>query len=322
MSSDKPRISVIVPAYNVEQYIEAALDSVFAQEVQADEVIVVDDGSTDSTPDKIAEYAHRGLLIVITTENRGAGPARNEGFKHASGDYIYFFDADDLMDLQLVSALSAVVEEGDGPDVILFSGQCFLEPGIPSNQYEEYIRGFEVDHASGEYVLDRIGRSNNYAGAPSPCMYMVKHEFWSKGGFRFKQMFYEDVELFPSLLLAATDVSVVNKRLFHRRLRQQSTTRAPETIGYMRSYLEVALVYTALYKRSRYRPAGIKKFLKKHVIWFANHYLKLGRQLRVPIDRSALFAIAWDIRSWKIFRRVVRFYLLHERNHNKIVNGH
>src|SRR5699024_8296290 len=146
-------------------------------------------------------------LRVISIENSGQGAARNDGFRHASGDYVYFFDDVDVVDAQLVSALSVVVGECGGLDVILFLGLCFLEPGIPSDQYEEYARDFEVSHASGEHVLDRIGRANSYAGAPSPCMYIVKREFWSNRGFRFKQMLYEDVELFPTLLLAATDVS-------------------------------------------------------------------------------------------------------------------
>ena len=86
-------ISVIIPAYNAEQHISRAIDSVLAQTHPADEIIAVDDGSTDDTGQILRSYGRQ--LRYIGQENGGAGAARNTGIKAARGEWIAFLDADD-----------------------------------------------------------------------------------------------------------------------------------------------------------------------------------------------------------------------------------
>src|SRR3954447_641708 len=95
-------LSVVVPAYDVAAYLPACLDSVLAQSASlgrvALEVVVVDDGSTDATGEGGEAYAApdpRGR--VVHTENRGLGAARNEGFRHVTGDLLAFADSDDVV---------------------------------------------------------------------------------------------------------------------------------------------------------------------------------------------------------------------------------
>ena len=88
--------SVIIPAYNCEKYIADAVKSVCRQPVKDMEIIIVDDGSTDSTGEICARLAGESRQItVIHQENRGASAARNAGIRKASGEYILFLDADD-----------------------------------------------------------------------------------------------------------------------------------------------------------------------------------------------------------------------------------
>ncbi len=89
-----PLVSVIIPAYNAEQFIEQAIQSVLAQTFQAYEIIVVDDGSTDKTQDILRGF--KGQIHCIFQENCGPSSARNAGIKIAQGEYIGFLDADDL----------------------------------------------------------------------------------------------------------------------------------------------------------------------------------------------------------------------------------
>ena len=93
------KVSVIVPAYNVEQYLEKCLRSVAEQTLAEIEIIVIDDGSTDRSKEIACrlqeEYPHK--LIVKTTENQGAATARNEGLALAQGEYIGFVDGDDTV---------------------------------------------------------------------------------------------------------------------------------------------------------------------------------------------------------------------------------
>ena len=87
-------ISVIIPAYNRADLIEETIESVLAQSVSPHQVIVVDDGSTDGTPDVVARFGHS--VKLIRQKNQGAGAARNLGFQNSTGDVVHFMDSDDL----------------------------------------------------------------------------------------------------------------------------------------------------------------------------------------------------------------------------------
>jgi glycosyltransferase involved in cell wall biosynthesis len=88
-----PRVSVVIPTYNRADYIAAAIDSVLGQTLPGAEIIVVDDGSTDDTADRLAAYGDR--LVCLRTPNRGFAMARNAGMEAARGDYIAWLDSDD-----------------------------------------------------------------------------------------------------------------------------------------------------------------------------------------------------------------------------------
>ncbi|MBL7983258.1 MAG: glycosyltransferase family 2 protein [Flavobacteriales bacterium] len=119
------RISVIIPCYNVERYVERAVESVFAQTHQDLQVITVDDGSTDGTPALLLELAsrHTGRLTVVQQKNQGACAARNAGLERADGTYLQFLDADDvLLPLKLAHQLS-IAEKNSSPELVIGSSR-------------------------------------------------------------------------------------------------------------------------------------------------------------------------------------------------------
>ncbi len=98
-----PRVSVIVPVYNVEQYLRQCLDSIVNQTLREIEIICVDDGSTDSSLEILQEYAARDPRItILTQENLHAGVARNAGLTVARGEYLSFLDSDDFFELDML----------------------------------------------------------------------------------------------------------------------------------------------------------------------------------------------------------------------------
>lgn len=102
-----PLISVVIPTYQHARTLPGCLDSVFAQDYDNVEVIVVDDGSTDNTADVLRAYADR--VRVVTQENRGANPARNAGLAVATGTFVIFVDADVVMRPSMLTKLAAAL---------------------------------------------------------------------------------------------------------------------------------------------------------------------------------------------------------------------
>lgn len=98
-----PKISVIIPVYNLEEYIEETLNCIVNQTFKEIEIICVDDGSTDNTLNILNKYAEKDdRFIILRQENKYAGVARNAGIKIAKGEYLSFLDGDDLFDLDML----------------------------------------------------------------------------------------------------------------------------------------------------------------------------------------------------------------------------
>lgn len=116
----EPLFSIVIPCYNVEKYLEGAIQSVLVQSFKDWEIILIDDGSKDSTATIIESYAKIDSRIHSYFQmNKGVSEARNLGIKYASGKYVYFFDADDIIDNGLLTYLANLLFE-ESPDLIVF----------------------------------------------------------------------------------------------------------------------------------------------------------------------------------------------------------
>ncbi|MDO4501592.1 MAG: glycosyltransferase [Coriobacteriia bacterium] len=121
-----PQVSVVMPAYNTSAYLRKCLDSVLAQTLDDFELIVVDDGSTDSTVDIVREYAARdGRIRLVQQQNQGAGVARNTGLAQAQGEYLIFWDSDDWFDKRALEKLYARAKRDDA-DLCLCDARAYL----------------------------------------------------------------------------------------------------------------------------------------------------------------------------------------------------
>ncbi len=119
------KVSVVIPVYNAEKYLEQCLDSVFGQTLKEIEIICVDDGSTDQSNAILENYrCDHPNLKVYHQENRYAGAARNNGLSHASGKYVIFWDSDDYFDLRALELMYAQAEKTQA-DVCICNAQDF-----------------------------------------------------------------------------------------------------------------------------------------------------------------------------------------------------
>ena len=159
----KPKVTVIMPVYQAEDYLAQCLDSILAQTFAQFELICVNDGSADHSLDILLDYAARDSRItVLCQENAGASAARNAALAHACGEYICFVDSDDMLEPQTLSVLSAKADDTQA-DIIYFAASVFTDDPSLLEKH-----GFKSDH---------YARAHSYPeGIPGVDMYRMMRE--------------------------------------------------------------------------------------------------------------------------------------------------
>ena len=146
----RPKVSIIVPMYGVEQYVEKCIDSLLNQTLKEIEIILVDDGSPDRSGEIADDYAKKDNRIkVIHQKNAGLGPARNSGIQVATGEYIGFVDSDDWANCKMFDRLyeAAVKNNSD----IVVSGHCDVTNGVITKIKRHPLSG-QTLHSSEEIM--------------------------------------------------------------------------------------------------------------------------------------------------------------------------
>lgn len=171
------RLSVIVPVYNVESWIDRCLESLAAQDFQDFEVVCVNDGSTDASRERLAAWeAREARLRVIDQPNAGPSAARNAGIRAAQGDYVSFLDADDRY---LPGACGRIVSALDqtGADVLVFGGRVFPE-GAPCPEWlAESLRPRDVTYDA--FAMDLLLKEET---RPFVWKLALRRDFLRKSG--------------------------------------------------------------------------------------------------------------------------------------------
>ena len=163
-----PLVSVIMPAYNSNEFIVMAIESVIAQDYKNWELIIVDDASKDATVNTIQNYIKKDARIKIfrNQTNRGAGYSRNKAIKEAEGEFIAFLDADDLWKPEKLSMQLKFCEENNAK-IVFSSYERIKENGetlneiieaLPFVNYPKLIRSNYIGNLTGMYNAAKIGK--------------------------------------------------------------------------------------------------------------------------------------------------------------------
>ena len=161
----QPQISVIIPVYNVEQYLSKCLESIINQTLQDIEIICINDGSTDNSLQILEEYAQKdSRMIVINQENQGVGVARNKGLEIARGDYIWFVDSDDYVER---NGLDYVYEKSkeNNADIVCFGVNNICKSTIISGHTNQYLSEINMGSkylAADKELFDYLNLDNDY----------------------------------------------------------------------------------------------------------------------------------------------------------------
>ncbi len=214
MSHTKAAISVVVPVYNVEDYVKRCLDSLVMQTMTAIEVLVVDDGSTDGSGAICDEYAARyDTIQVLHKPNGGLSDARNYGLARATGEYVLFVDSDDYLEPDACEALLA--ETGAG-DVDMVIGRAALEKPSAAMQRFETVAAQLACHRvyTGKEYL--IGCLSGGALRVEAWRSLYRRAFLQQNDLHFqKGIMHEDEEFTPRALLAAQKVVLSDRAFYH-----------------------------------------------------------------------------------------------------------
>ena len=215
------KLSVVVPCYNVEPYLEAALESVARQSFDDLEVIVVDDGSSDGSSVIAKSYATRDPRFrLVQQQSQGPGPARNTGVDLATGEYLAFLDGDDLLAPHAYELLVGSLEK-TGSDIACGGVLRFNSASIwasPAHK-EIFSTTAQRTHAARDPVLlqDR-----------TPWNKVFRRSFWDSAGLEFPRGLYEDAPPMVRAHVLAKSVDVFRDIVYYWRLRgagELSTTQ-------------------------------------------------------------------------------------------------
>lgn len=214
------KYSIIVPVYKVEDFIEKCLLSCMNQDYDSDdfEIIVVNDGSPDNSLSVIKRLVEgRPNITVITQENKGLSGARNTGFKVAKGDYIWFVDSDDWIELNSLKTLAPYCAKGY--DIITFcAANSISDTQDVIRRSKEDIDGFET---TGIELL------NHPSWQPPVWLNIYNREFLIKNNlWMMEGVLHEDSEFEPRAYYLAKKAIALNIVLYHVRINPNSISRS------------------------------------------------------------------------------------------------
>ncbi len=187
--------------YNREKQIQRCLDSVLLQNMEDMEILVIDDGSTDQSAEKVQEYRKRfpNRITYLYKENAGVADTRNYGIEHANGEYLLFVDSDDYIEFDLLATLKKYMYEG--VEIIKFKLQKVNE----NKRILEKVNGPVFCSANGQSAFNQLVFEDVLLD--SPCVYLFKRSLFINHNFQFKKNTeHEDFGLIPLVLLKAVTV--------------------------------------------------------------------------------------------------------------------
>lgn len=202
------KLSLILPAYNVEGYIDACLDSVTTQDItETDyEIIVVNDGCTDSTPEHIQRYAERHVNIkVINQENRGLSAARNAGLEQAQGEYIWMIDSDDTVCFNCLGFLLDACDR-------LYTDMLCVGPSIPFTKTLPPPTELPLINTISPIFTGRQWIESAYSGCPVAWGFIFRRSFWLEHRLHFVEgISYEDAECISKTFFWAKRIATLTQ---------------------------------------------------------------------------------------------------------------
>lgn len=317
------KVSIIVPIYNVKDYLGRCIDSLLSQTYENIEILLVDDCSSDGSAAVAAEYAGKApnkCIFIQRSQNGGLSAARNTGLKSLTGEWVTFVDSDDWVDSDYIEVLLNTALS-DGADIVM---SCF---------YHSYPSGIDQfvspvgDMTTGSSHCEKIAHSDSCA-----CTRLFKASLFKDNGIIFPEDIWrsEDIATVIPMLTKTSKISIVKKAMYHYFQRSSSLSNTnyrgvdvsffPKTVNRMielsSSGFEPELEYRAInelmygmnmimlragYKRSELKE-NVDDFAARFPEWRTNKYyhdIPLAKRIFIKFaDRKMYLALKLLILMW------------------------
>jgi len=228
------KISVIVPVYNASKYINRCIDSILNQNYKNIEIIVVDDGSTDNTLEKLKKYKD---LIIVKQKNSGVSVARNKGLEKANGDYILFIDSDDYIDRKYISSLV---------NAALKTNSDIIETPLLFEALLKNKKRFYTEYKYKEVMIDNF---NSYYNSDNKLRYVIGVLYKKDviGDIKFHEDIrcYEDGIFNLEVKLKTNRYYLFNKPMYHyvQNVNSLSKSISDKHLDYIKVIEKLSIIY-------------------------------------------------------------------------------
>ena len=309
-----PRLSIVIPVYNVEKYLRKCLDSVIVPGLNGYEIVIVNDGAIDSSPAIAAEYAEKypELVRLISTPNGGLGAARNVGIRSARGEYLVFLDSDDALAHGAVAEMLDTLEQDF--DICLYDLVSVNEDGLELGR----IRG---SGRTGSFTLAECPAL--LTESPCACNKIFRRRLFTGSGIEFpSRVWYEDLRTVPKLYIDAKKILSTGRPWYLYLQRSGSITNSADA----ERNLEIIDAVDDL--TAYYRDRGVYEQYRAELEFVAFHHAFLSSATRVNVidAKSPVQDILLDdylrkhpdYRSYPFFsrlsfnHRLVHFLVIHK----------
>ena len=220
-----PKISVIIPIYNVEPYLDETFNSLLNQSFKDYEVIVVNDGSTDNSDQIVKKYqALDSRIKYFQQKNQGQSAARNLAMQYAQGGYIYFMDADDTIEPKTLELCYNYIQETQA-DFIFFDGDIMYEEDAKPITWGDYHRTHLIEERqkyAGDFLLNLM--LDKWKHSCVVWLLMIRRSYIDRIHLSFYNGIIHEDELYTTLLTLQSDnIFALQKSLVKHRIRKDST---------------------------------------------------------------------------------------------------
>lgn len=254
------KISIIVPVFNVEKYLDRCITNIINQSYSNIEIIIINDGSTDNSLDICNKYKKiDNRIIVINQENQGLSAVRNKGIDIATGEYILFVDSDDILNVDLLKNIESLLNKEN--DVI-----CFQHSINDSMEYT-YLDIEDKLKLSGEDFLELLYEKNKMF-----CVvwkYCYRKEFLDENKLKFHEgIIYEDEEWNTIMLCKAKSVIFRDFVGYNYFIREGSITTSNKNINSYLSKIKVAININKFIRENEIKNKRLLKKIKQKIYSF------------------------------------------------------